>query len=105
MLIMEHRTPHGLEIRMYGKEARRVWGVKVDRNERDETEEELKARFAAVLASTDFAAIAKVYAVNQTGPAAATPAARKHKPRRAAVMPQLQLTEAEAIPSFLGPKK
>lgn len=105
MLMMEHRTPQGLEIRMFGKEAKRILGFKVNRNDRDETEEELQARFARVLRETNFAAIAEVFAVEKME----RPTPTEKKAKRVTVapaQPQLALKETDAIPSFLAvPKK
>lgn len=83
---MEHRTPLGLEIKMYPREARRWFGIKFDKKERDETEAELKARFAHALSVTDFDAIAKVYSVKDLAPTSA-PATQKPRAKTARVTP------------------
>lgn len=108
ILPMEHRTPSGLVITMYPREAKRFLGFKLDRNERDETEEELKARFARVLASTDFDAIARVYQVREQTPEASPVARVARPPRKKAALPALQLTskqEAPPLPKFLTEPK
>jgi len=107
ILPMEHRTPSGLEIRMYPKEAKRAFGFKLDRNEKDETEDELKARFARVLAETDFEAIVRVYQLKEQQPPAPAPVA-KAKPRKKASPPVLQLgakQEMPPLPKFLTEPK
>ena len=101
ILPMEHRTPSGLEIRMYPKEAKRLIGIKLDRNARDETDEELKARFARALAETDFDAIAKVYQIkDQKAPAPVVKPTRGRAPKALPPMKQDEL-----LPSFLTAKK
>lgn len=105
ILPMEHRTPSGLVITMYPREAKRFLGFKLDRNEKDETEEELKARFARVLAETDFDAIARVYQVKEQPAPKAQPVV-KVRVRKAPAQSMLQLNQDQAIPKFLTePKK
>ena len=107
MLLMEHRTPQGLEIRMFGREAKRIFGVKVNKHDHDETEDELKLRFARVLRETNFAAIATVYAIAPDFPKQekVTQIQRTTKQRGRAVMPPLTLTDETPIPKFLTEQK
>jgi hypothetical protein len=108
MLMMEHRTPLGLEIRMYGKEAKRVLGVRINKNEHDETEEELRERFARALAIELGATnpIALVYSVKHLKNLPDTSPAERKKRAPRAIMPTLNLPETAAIPRFLTePKK
>jgi hypothetical protein len=109
MLMMEHRTPQGLEIRMFGREAKRIFGVRVDRNERDETEDELKARFAEVLKTTNFAAIAEVFSVTREKPAQ-KPTQKSETVsrgrRKSSSMMIVDRNAGDPIPQFLSePKK